>query len=120
MKLEDISKEAIAGVVAGVNPVAGLVVSVLLKYGPDAARLAHKLLSSKEPTDEEFQQLFAKAQEPWVDYVPVTQVLPVVEGMATSSLPHNLAIEAHDVAHSRAISKRDDSLVVKQTTVHGE
>lgn len=44
-----------------------VILEILVKYGPEVAAKAKELLSGKEPTDADWNALFEKAQEPWVE-----------------------------------------------------
>lgn len=44
-----------------------------LKYGPEAAKAVRALFTKKDPTNEDWDALWLKTKEKWVDYVPPTQ-----------------------------------------------
>jgi len=52
------------------NPTVLLVLQVLLQYGPAVAQEVQKLIAMKDPTQADWDALFAKAQTPYSTYVP--------------------------------------------------
>lgn len=50
--------------------IAVLVISALVKYGPDVAQAIHRMLSSRTPpTQAEWDALFAKADKSYDTYI---------------------------------------------------
>lgn len=49
---------------------AELIASILLKYGPEAARLLVNIFKLKDPTPADWETLFAVAEKSYFDLVP--------------------------------------------------
>lgn len=51
--------------------IAFLVISGLVKYGPEAAKLIREILQTAKPTDDQYKRLWEITQEPFDSNVPV-------------------------------------------------
>lgn len=47
-----------------------LVLGLLLKFGPDLAQAVQKILSTPNPTQADWDAVFALAQKPYDSYIP--------------------------------------------------
>ena len=51
-----------------------LIVTALLTYGPDFARAIRNILSVDNPTTEQWEALFAKAEKTYAQLVPASRI----------------------------------------------